>query len=119
MTQSHTRSGPRHTKTTLTSTVESDLASTEDSADAALDLDLLSAGQRVFKGKLRQVDPRNVRRSRFANRAIEDVTSLPHQQLVSLMKQAGTNTVPALAQQLEAPDETGAHLELVYGHGGS
>ena len=94
----------------------SQLHSPEDPADATLTLNLLTSGKRVFKGKLRQVDPSSVRRSRFANRAVQDVSSAYHQQLAELMKQSGTNAVPALAQELEVTDEAGMRLELVYGH---
>ena len=41
----------------------------------SLSLDLLNAGGRVVKGKLRKVDPRKVRRSRMANRSIENEDS--------------------------------------------
>ena len=92
------------------------LHSAEDPADATLTLNLLTSSKRVFKGKLRQVDPNSVRRSRFANRAIQDVSSADHLQLVELMKQSGTNAIPALAQELVIPDEAGMRLELVYGH---
>ena len=91
----------------------SQLHSPEDPADATLTLNLLTSGKRVFKGKLRQVDPSSVRRSRFANRAVQDVSSAYHQQLAELMKQSGTNAVPALAQELEVTDEAGMRLELV------
>lgn len=94
----------------------SQLHSAEDPTDATLTLNLLTSGKRVFKGKLRQIDPSSVRRSRFANRAVQDVSSAYHQQLAELMKQSGTNAVPALAQELEVPDEAGMRLELVYGH---
>ena len=117
MTPTTTRSKPRSSKPVAHETSgSSQPQSPNDAADAAMTLNFLTAGKRLFKGKLRQVDPISVRRSRYANRAIQDVSSTDHQQLVELMKQSGTNAVPALAQELEVPDEAGMRLELVYGH---
>ncbi len=86
-------------------------------------LTLLNAGKRIVKGKLRQIDPSRIRRSRFANRAIEDVHSVDYQILAELLRHSGTNIVPALADEIAPPDASdpsyaaGGHdYELVYGH---
>jgi ParB/RepB/Spo0J family partition protein len=88
-----------------------------DDTDTSISSDLLNAGGRVVKGKLRKVDPRKVRRSRMANRSIDDEPSSKLLRLTELMRQAGTNTVPALVQELASPDGDSEYLyELVYGH---
>lgn len=83
----------------------------------SLSLDLLNAGGRVVKGKLRKVDPRKVRRSRMANRSIENEDSADFRRLAELIRQAGTNSVPALVHEVDsAEDQSDYSYELVYGH---
>ncbi len=92
-------------------------ATVDDEADNTVALNLLNAGKRLLKGKLRQIDPRHIRRSRLANRAIEDVNSIHYQSLLELITHSGTNIVPALADEIAPSDASGEHeYELVYGH---
>lgn len=127
MTKSGTPSTPRLLKAVGPAPGASRPSTTEDGeADTALSLTLLDAGKRVLKGKLRQIDPRRIRRSRFANRAIEDIHSDHYQSLLELLRHSGTNIVPALVDEIapsdasdasNASETAGGHAyELVYGH---
>ena len=62
--------------------------------DESFSSDLLNAGGRVVKGKLRKIDPNKVRLSRIANRSIDEEPPSHLKRLAELMRQAGTNTVP-------------------------
>lgn len=124
MSNSGSPSTPRPIKAVgPTSSASRPSVTEDDDADTTLSLTLLNAGKRVLKGKLRQIDPRRIRRSRFANRAIEDVHSIHYQSLVELLRHSGTNIVPALADEIapsdasDASDAAAGHdYELVYGH---
>jgi hypothetical protein len=65
----------------------------DDDTDTSISSDLLNAGGRVVKGKLRKVDPRKVRRSRMANRSIDDEPSSKLLRLTELMR-SSRNLLP-------------------------
>lgn len=110
--------------TDLSSSVASNPASSvqlierdSETVDESFSSDLLNAGGRVVKGKLRKIDPTKVRRSRIANRSIDEEPPSHFIRLAELMRQAGTNTVPALVHELATTEAEADHLyELVYGH---
>lgn len=117
MTRPSIRPKPRPPAKDNASAAASSSSAQDKEADDALLSDLLNAGKRFRKGKLRQVDPRRVRRSRFANRAMEEVGSPQFQMLADLVRQSGTNLVPAVVDELAASDCSDSHdFELVYGH---